>query len=320
MVNMKISIIVPIYNVEGYVKECIYSLCNQTIKDIEILVIDDGSTDRSIDIIKKIKDERIKIITKKNGGLSSARNKGIENAKGDYIAFVDSDDFIGITTAYEDMYNIAIKEESDIVSGNCIWYYSKENNYPLERDMSKFSYSPMKSEDFLLESIKSDRIYTPVWLNLYSTDFILNNKLFFKEGFIHEDEDFTPRAILKANKVSIYNKDFYMYRQRGGSIMHNINEKFYIDMLEICLGLEREVDNINNDELKDLFRNRIAKTAILAIYQYKPNNISKEIKELIKRNAINRKNKIRSGILNINTNLYLKTEDIFQSLKSHKSV
>ncbi len=312
---MKISLIVPVYNVKDYVKECIESLCRQTINDMEIIVIDDGSTDESIAKVKEIKDEKLKIIVKKNGGLSSARNEGIKNAKGKYIAFVDSDDFVCINTAYEDMYNIAVKEGSDIVSGNCIWYYSKEKNYPLEREVELFSHSPMSSEDFLIASIKSNRIYTPVWLNLYSRKFLVMNNLLFKEGFYHEDEDFSPRAFLRANKVSIYSKDFYVYRQRSNSIMYTLSNKKYLDILGICLDLEEEVENINSLELKRLLKNRIATTAISSIYKYRARNVDKEIKSLIRRNAITKRTKVKSCILSINTGLYILVEDITNVLK-----
>ena len=104
---IKLSVIVPVYNVENYVSECIESIVSQTLKEIEIIVINDGCTDNSIENIKKIKDKRIMIVDKENGGLSSARNRGIKEAKGEYIIFIDSDDFLKYDNALEDIYNIA---------------------------------------------------------------------------------------------------------------------------------------------------------------------------------------------------------------------
>lgn len=312
---MRISVIVPVYSVENYVEQCVRSICNQTIEDIEIIIVNDGSEDNSINKVKKIKDNRIKIINQENKGLSSARNKGLKYATGDYIAFVDSDDFIRISSAYEDMYNLAVKDGSDIVAGNCIWYYSDENNYPLPRDKYLFLFSPMNTESFMLACLKSNRVYAPVWLNLYKRDFILNNNLFFKEGIFHEDEEFTPRALLRANKVSIYNKDFYVYRQRQGSITHTFSMKRYLDIIEICMSLERELININNNELRMYFRKHIAEIAIKSIYTCKLEIVPKEVKQFISRNAVSKKVKIRSNILNLNSSLYFKLEWIYEILR-----
>ena len=107
-----ISIIVPVYNVEKYVKKCILSLVRQTYKNIEILIIDDGTKDKSIDIIRNIKDKRIRIIHQKNGGVSSARNNGLEHAKGEYIVFVDSDDFVA-KDYIEYLYSLITLKDSD---------------------------------------------------------------------------------------------------------------------------------------------------------------------------------------------------------------
>ena len=116
----KVSVIVPFYNVEGYIEKCLETLVNQTLKEIEIILVNDGSTDRSIEIVKKfIKEypEKIVYLEKENGGLSDARNFGLKHAKGEYIAFVDSDDYIEIDM-YENMYNLAEKENSDMVECN----------------------------------------------------------------------------------------------------------------------------------------------------------------------------------------------------------
>ena len=312
---MKITLIVPVYNVEKYVKQCIESLCNQTIKDIEIIVIDDGSTDNSINKVKEIKDNRIKIISKENGGLSSARNVGIKHANGKYIAFIDSDDFIGIDTAYEDMYNIALREKSDIVAGNAIWYWSNEENYIQDRDMRLFNHSPMVAEEFFLASLKSNRIYAPVWLNFYKKDFIIKNDLYFREGIYHEDEEFIPRVLLKANKISIYNRDFYIYRQRRGSITNEFNKKRYSDLLSICLSVEKEIINISNPELQMLLGNKIAEMAILSVYKYRDSYISNEVKQLIKRNAAKKGTIIRKNIMSINTKLYFNLEDLYRKIR-----
>lgn len=317
---MKVSIVVPVYNVESYVEECIKSLCNQTLKDLEIIVVDDGSNDNSINLVKKFDDKRIKIISQKNSGLSSARNTGMKIAKGEYIAFVDSDDFIGLESAYEDMYNIAIKENSDIVAGNCIWHYSTNNNTIMDRDMKLFSESPMKAQEFFISSLKSNRIYAPVWLNLYKREFLDRNNLEFKVGIYHEDEEFTPRALIKANLISIYDEEFYIYRQRVGSITNsNKSTKNIQDLFAICDDLEDVSRNIENKELKKLFKRHLASSCLYTIYKNKLLNVDRNVKQIISRNSVTLPLRIKSTLLNINENLYIlaqkKIDELYNFIK-----
>ena len=124
----KVSVIVPVYNVEQYIEKCLENLVNQTLDDIEIIVVNDGSTDNSETIINKYLQKysnKIKYLTKTNGGLSDARNYGMKYATGEYIAFLDSDDYADVTT-YEKMYNKAIEENCDYVECNFIWEYENK--------------------------------------------------------------------------------------------------------------------------------------------------------------------------------------------------
>lgn len=126
MNEIKVSIIIPIYNVEKYIEQCIESVVNQTLKDIEIIIVNDGTKDNSMKKIEKyLSDPRIIVIDKENGGLSSARNVGLEIAKGEYIAFIDSDDFIELTML-EELYNNS--EKADIVFSDIIFYDDKTKN------------------------------------------------------------------------------------------------------------------------------------------------------------------------------------------------
>ena len=119
---VKVSVIVPVYNVENYIEKCLDSLLNQTLDDIEIIVVNDGSTDNSANIIKEKYVNKIVYLEKENGGLSDARNFGLPHAKGKYIAFLDSDDYIE-PTMYEKMYSVAEKEEADMVECDFYWEY-----------------------------------------------------------------------------------------------------------------------------------------------------------------------------------------------------
>ncbi len=213
----KISIIVPVYNVEEYLVKCLDSLINQTLKDIEIICINDGSTDNSLDILKAYSknDERIVLINKENEGVSIARNSGIEKASGEYIMFVDSDDYLELT-ACEDLYKKIKKDSSDLLIFNhfCIFENNKKNakelNALTEDIIFNFKNSP---EDFFY-------INTGILGKLYKNNNIGKLNTLLKKG---EDTVFFWEYCLKNNpKISILNKSLYNYRIRSNSTMENI--------------------------------------------------------------------------------------------------
>ncbi|WP_297631107.1 glycosyltransferase [uncultured Clostridium sp.] len=313
----KLSIIVPVYNVENYIVECLESLRNQTIDSLEIIVVDDGSKDSSIEKIQSMIDgDRVKLIVQENKGLSGARNTGLKVAKGEYVAFVDSDDYIGINTAYEEMYNLAISEKSEIVAGNCIKFYEDGREEKLERNMEFFKKSPMEAEEFFLNSLESNRVYAPVWLNIYKRDFLKENSLQFMEGVLHEDEEFTPRVLLKAKKVSIYNKDFYMYRQRAGSIMNSgKNKKHATDILKICGSLNKKIDEIHDERLKRRFANYLCSHVLTHIYFYELDKVDNEdVFKLLDRDYYGKNIKLRRSLLKISPKLYCSVENVYRSV------
>lgn len=210
----KVSVVVPIYNVEGYIEKCINSLLNQTIQDIEIILVDDGSTDNSGNIAKKYADEnpnKIKYYRKENGGLSDARNYGIPYATGEYIAFLDSDDYID-NIAYEEMYNKAIEENSDYVECDFIW------EYPNKSKIDKQDYYFGKREMFI-------NVRVVAWNKLIKKEIITSNNIKFPKGLRYEDVEFTYKLIPYLNRTSYVNKPFVHYVQRENSIANNQNEK-----------------------------------------------------------------------------------------------
>lgn len=298
-----LSIIVPVYNVENYIKDCIDSLIKQTIKSVEIIVVNDGSKDSSMDIVKEYNNEKIKIVNKVNGGLSSARNAGIKVAQGKYIAFVDSDDFISNNTVYEDMVSYLEKSNSDIIVGKGSWYYNEKKIIP----MNKYAFKDniISSEEYLITSIREHRIFVPVWLNIIKSSILIDNNLKFTEGILHEDELFSPQLFLKAKKILLYNKDFYMYRQREGSIMNSRNnrEKRLKDIQYISKELSNISNNISNNELKNELKNYIAYLGLASIYSAK-GKIDKNLKILIKENSIRASLKRDSILLSINEYIY----------------
>ena len=214
----KVSVIVPVYGVEDYIKKCIESLVNQTFKDFEILVVNDGTKDRSIDIIKEnFNDKRIKILDKKNGGLSDARNYALPYAKGEYILYVDSDDYVH-PEILEKMYNRAVKDKADIVLSLA---YKDENGVitPLEVPYN--------------EDIETKRRYIlnrpSAWSKLVKKEIMDHKELFFMKGKIYEDLATMPALCLYTDKISFMDDYLYYYLIREGSIM---NQKVYKKNME----------------------------------------------------------------------------------------
>lgn len=228
-----ISVIVPIYKVQDYLKECIESIINQTYSDIEVILVDDGSPDRCPQMCDEWakRDSRIRVVHKKNGGLSSARNAGLDVAKGEYISFVDSDDFI-CKDALENLYN-RIKDDKSIgITSGLIYRYQEGsiNNFKDQWLCSKEIVIP--SSEFLLETMSQKTSYT-VWNKLYRRDVIGNTR--FREGRNNEDTLFMYDlgkniAILNVCMVEIPHYVYY-YRYREDSICTTAKIPLAIDIL-----------------------------------------------------------------------------------------
>lgn len=239
MANTEISIIVPIYNVEKYINKCIDSIIAQTYTDIEIILVDDGSPDKCPQICDDYaaKDPRIKVIHKTNGGLSDARNTGIEAACGRYIGFVDGDDCIK-PDMYERLYNALISADADIAAANFI--YVDEKYTPIE---DKNKSMPMKDEVIsgrtAFERTLEDKgwYYVTIWNKLYKKEIFEDIR--FPVGKIHEDEFVAHRIYAGTAKAACIEYSGYMYVQRGGSIM---GEQYGIKNLDGIRALEERFD------------------------------------------------------------------------------
>lgn len=267
---MKISIIVPVYNVEKYIAKCIESLINQTYKNIEILLIDDGSQDASGLICDNyaLNDNRIYVYHKKNGGLSDARNYGLLKANGDYILFVDSDDYIEVETCQK-FFEI-IEPNIDAIFGDSFWVYPC-----FQKEICKKNVKPYKTysgKQFFLEQLKSNHISMQAWLGIYSRDFLIKNSLFFEKGILHEDERWTPQLLAKAVKVKYLNFPFYHYIIRENSITQSKDKtKNAIDLIDTCYFLDAFSEQSFDGELLSYYKSYILKTffsAIIMCYQH----------------------------------------------------
>ncbi|WIH87456.1 glycosyltransferase family 2 protein [Brachyspira pilosicoli] len=267
---IKVSVIVPVYNVEDYLIECLTSIINQTLKEIEIICIDDCGTDNSINILKEYakKDDRIRIIShKENKGLGPARNTGIKESKGEYISFIDSDDYIS-RDYLENLYNTIIKYDTDIVStinikrvvGEAISLYSININKYLSIFQKIFNKNHF--EGISNANIKDEKENTKnypfvvAWNKLYKRSFLLDNDLFFmdiKKG--SEDEDFYQRLLLNSPSISYNHKSIYYYRERN----YSLTEKYCSDPNFIINNISLMQNSINYckektpDLLNDLY-------------------------------------------------------------------
>jgi len=215
----KISIIIPVYNVEKYLKDCLNSIINQTFKDIEIICINDGSTDDSLNILLEYAnfDKRIKIINQSNFGVSHARNQGIETAQGEYISFVDSDDWVD-TNYFENLYDAITRHNADIACSTIIRKRQRHQKY-------RVHYTKENVYSFLQEKI--DACNVPkccyVWNKLYRTSLVKNAK--FRERVYFEDVLWTPQILKDSYKlVTVPNINYY-YRVNNNSIVKKLPSK-----------------------------------------------------------------------------------------------
>jgi len=222
----KVSVIIPIYNVQDYLILCIESVVNQTLKEIEIICVNDGSTDDSLLILQEYskKDDRIMIITQRNRGASEARNTGIKYSNGEFIYFLDSDDFLDKNALFE-LYKYAIKYNLDII------YFklsSFTNNDTIKNDVKIDNPNDLnfdiKSNDimegkYLFVKLKQKGLYSPViWLSFIKKQFYIENKLSFYPGIINEDVLFTLIGILKAKRTTYIARQYHHYRIHSKSI------------------------------------------------------------------------------------------------------
>ena len=211
-----ISVIVPIYKVEKYLDQCVESIVNQTYKNLEIILVDDGSPDNCPQMCDDWaeKEKRIKVVHKKNGGLSDARNAGLEIATGDYIAFVDSDDWIE-KKYIEYLYQAIISTGADMSA--CDVRSVDEGHEVPEINDDIGEIKKLTPKEALGELIKGRTIRAVAWNKLYRANLIINEK--FEVGKLHEDEFFTYRIIDKCQSLAYINVLLYNYLQRSGSIM-----------------------------------------------------------------------------------------------------
>ena len=253
-----VSIIIPVYNVEQYIEQCLESAVNQTLKEIEVIVIDDGATDSSGDIADDYakKYDNLKVIHKPNGGLGSARNAGLQHAKGEYIYFLDSDDYIELN-AMEALYFQSKQENLDILFFSAKSFYE---NPELQKIISTEQYKRksqlgkiMSGKESFLCVMREREYMTSVCIRFYRREFLINGNFTFKEGIIHEDEAFAFLTYVYSSRVKIISDAYFHRRVRNNSIMTSKkicnSTKGYLYAWKQVIGFYKNAD-WNNDEKK----------------------------------------------------------------------
>ena len=212
-----ISVIVPIYNVEDYLERCVDSIINQTYKNLEIILVDDGSPDNCPQMCDDYakKDSRIKVVHKKNGGLSDARNAGMKVATGEYVSFIDSDDYVSLDF-YETLFQTMIDNDSDIVECSIVKFYENEkfDEYSDDQMIENFN-----TVDGLEELINENSFHQYVWNKLYKSSIALD--IPYEVSKLNEDDFWTYQIFGRAKRVTRLNRTLYYYFQRSSSIMGN---------------------------------------------------------------------------------------------------
>lgn len=260
----KISVIVPVYNVEKYIAKCLKSIKDQNFDDFECLIIDDGSKDKSIEIAKTVieGDSRFKLFHKENGGLSDARNYGIEKASGEYLAFIDSDDYLDrelLSSSYE----MAKKHDSDITCFD-MYYVWPDGNMTISSGANQevSSYKDNHKLIFINNSANN---------KLYKYSFMQDKR--FIKGMWYEDLAIIPTWIAQANNVSYVNKALYYYVQRAGSISHSADERIF-DIYKSLTSVENAL-GLSSDDLIDLYLDNCLLMTTLRIRDIDDNDLRK---------------------------------------------
>ena len=257
--NSKISIIVPVYNVEHELSRCVDSILNQSYTNIEVILVDDGSTDRCPSICDAfvMKDRRVRVIHKPNGGLSSARNAGLREASGEWILYVDSDDYI-LNDSCERLIAVGAKYDCDIVSADAIREFNGGREYMVHGSLADGKC--YQSRDFIIKTVKPCEWYAPAWLNLYKRSFLIENNLFFVEGLLHEDMEMQPRVFLAAKTVAYCAYPFYRYVDRASSIMNASKVDERVTAMEwIYSNWKSKFEAIEDGELARALNGHLAK-------------------------------------------------------------
>lgn len=319
--NELISIIVPVYNVEQYLEKCVSSIINQTYKNLEIILVDDGATDNSGKICDELAklDNRIKVYHKENGGLSDARNYGVEKATGEYIGFVDSDDYID-PEMYEKLYEAIKKEDVDVAECSLKVIYPGK----IELFTDEKYYKVLGKMEYLEEYLTIKKVFGSVWTKLIKSD--VAKKLVFPKGKLYEDTYYAYDLINIVNSFVLIDNPLYNYLMRENSITNSKFNPRIFDLIEIvekfykmtyknypslkeaadCRKMYAYFSVLNSIVCEDDYKNN--KYYLQVISYFKENYI-----ELLKNKHITRNRKLSIILIKLNIVLYRRVLKLYKS-------
>lgn len=295
--EIKVSIIITAYNVEKFIKKCIESVIAQTFKQLEIIVVDDGSTDSTLKTIKEITENHSNIIVlnKNNDGVSEARNLGIKHAKGVYITFVDGDDWIE-ADMIENMYIKAEELGADVTVCDAIVDYEDGRRFYLKSgDIKEYGEKLINNKNIIVNMLPA------VWNKLYKKTLFTEKNIYFPKGAIGEDLATTFRILVSCDKICKVNRGYYHYIQREGSLMRQYNDQIFdiYQMFDVMKKFLYETNNykIYKNEYEYLFLGNGIFSILMKIQKYKGDHVV----------ALTKINKVlKSEIKNISDNIYYK--------------
>lgn len=300
--EIKVSVIIPIYQVEKYIEQGLTSVCEQSLKEIEIICVNDGSQDKSMEIVEKkaALDKRVRILNKENGGLSSARNAGLRNAQGRYILFLDGDDALksnALEVLYHHMNEYALEQllfEAEVIYDTpkikrenyrkYHTYYQRQQDYP----------EVLNGRDMLYQLVKSKEYRVSACLQMFQREFLMKKRLEFWEGIIQEDNLFTPKALWVAEKVMVLKEALYIRRLHETSIMMSKDATdsswgYYICMCEVKKFIS--ADSVQEKQCIQVIADGLLQESVSAVCDYEKVQIlqaltgkanEEEVKEYIK--------------------------------------
>lgn len=297
----RFSFIIPVYKVQAYLDKCVSSVREQSYKDIEIILVDDGSPDECPQMCDQYarEDGRIRVIHKLNGGLSDARNKGLEAATGEYVLFVDSDDYIEkdicekLVTFTEMGCDILIGDAT-VEGGVCDLAH-----IPLEGVVDGYTYCK--------RALRAGKMPEAVWLNVYRREFLLEKNLWFRYGIFHEDVEFTPRAFLAAGSVVYTESVLYHYMIRSDSITTMKDKRKNMkDLYGTCCEQEKLYESIEDAELRELMQDTLVASYLSLFQEAKAYTYGREYihKAFCLRNAKGGKTRLKAVLFCLSPRLY----------------
>jgi len=285
-----VSVIIPIYNSELYLENCINNILKQTYKNLQIIIVNDGSTDKSLEICKKINDDRIEVYSKENGGASSARNYGLKYRKGKYILFVDSDDFLK-ENAIEELINIAEKEKAD-----CVYYeadnFTNDEIISVKKNGLLHSCNyPVSDGNNLVKMILENKNYHAVPFLYFAKHSLYDNGLSFEEGIMFEDELFSFKLLRMCKKVVCLKKILYYRNVRPNSVMTSKGKELF-RFHSISVVYEKLFDDLYENRFDPVYLSYISRIAMLWL------DYSERLTKQQKQEVMQRYDRIKKQILN----------------------